>query len=107
MKEFYLVPADEMDEIQNKTNIVKKSDNSYNDEKKFFNNDKISRETISEIKQQMSRLLSEHNRKTNANTEEKKVSFEIKENFKLPEYIKVIFGNVPKGLEIIAMKTTT
>ena len=107
MKEFYLVPTHEMDEIQNKTTIPKTSDNPYNDENKLFNNDKISRETILEIKQQMDRLRSEINSKTIAKTEEKrkKVPHQIKENSKLPQYMKLIFGNVPNGFEISAMNT--
>ena len=78
MKNFYLVPTQEMDEIQNKTTFPKKSDNPYNDENKLFNNDKISRETILELKQQMDRLRSETNSKTNAKTEEKRKKYRMR-----------------------------
>ena len=104
MKEFYLVPVHEMDELRNKTPDVKDSSNPYADENKLFNNENLNKETILGIKQQMDRLRSEiHDKISNKKKEE--IPIVKNENQKHLSYMKTIIGNVPSGSEVEAMKT--
>lgn len=104
MKEFYLVPAHEMDEIRNKSHDSKEKINPYPVENKLFNNENLSKETVLEIKQQMDRLRSEIQNNISAKKEEKIPNMK-NENPKHLNYMKAVMGNTPSGLELVAMKT--
>ena len=105
MKEFYLVPIHEMEDLQNlsKVSMNHVSLNPQKIERNIFDNENINKQAKIEIQGHMNRLLRESNEPKNrvvTSPDSKPVKMQEDEiKPKIHKYMKFIYANVPNGLE--------
>ena len=107
MKEFYLVPIHEMEDLQNssKASMNHVSMNPEKKERKVFDNENINNEAKIEIQGHINRLLRDSNGKNNGvvmSSDSESRPLKMQENeikLKNHRYLKIIYSSVPNGLE--------